>query len=62
MRALLDANVLYLAALRNLLIDLSVMGVFQAHWTDEPQGEWIRNLLLNRPDLDWGELQRTRGQ
>ena len=62
MRALLDANVLDLAALRNLLIDLSVMGVFQAHWTDEPQGEWIRNLLLKRPDLDWGKLQRTRNQ
>lgn len=62
MRALLDANVLDLAALRNLLIDLSVMGVFQAHWTDEPQGEWIRNLLLKRPDLDWGKLQRTTDQ
>lgn len=60
MRALLDANVLYPATLRSLLIDLSVMGVYQAHWTDEIHDEWIRNLLLNRPDLDPGKLQRTR--
>ena len=61
MRALLDANVLYPAALRSLLIDLSMLGVYQAHWTDEIQGEWIRNLLVNRPDLDPLKLQRTRG-
>ena len=60
MRALLDANVLYPATLRSLLIDLSVMGVYQAHWTDEIHDEWIRNLLLNRPDLDLVNLQRTR--
>ena len=60
MRALLDANVLYPAILRSLLIDLSVMGVYQAYWTDEIHDEWIRNLLLNRPDLDLVKLQRTR--
>lgn len=60
MRALLDANVLYPATLRSLLIDLSVMGVYQAQWTDEIHDEWIRNLLLNRPDLDPVKLQRTR--
>jgi len=59
-RALLDANVLYPAALRSLLIDLSVLGVYQAHWTDEIHDEWIRNLLVNRPDLDPLKLQRTR--
>ena len=30
-----NANVLYPAALRSLLTDLSVLGAYQAHWTDE---------------------------
>jgi predicted nucleic acid-binding protein len=59
-RALLDANVLYPAALRSLLIDLSLQGLYQAHWTDKIQGEWIGNLLANRPELDPVRLQRTR--
>ncbi|GGR34535.1 PIN domain-containing protein [Deinococcus ruber] len=59
-KALLDANVLYPATLRSLLIDLSLQGLYQAHWTDALQDEWIRNLLLHRPDLDPAKLQRTR--
>ena len=60
MRALLDANVLYPATLRSLPIDLSVMGVYRAHWTDEIHDEWIRNLVFKRPDLDPVKLQRNR--
>lgn len=59
-RALLDANVLYPATLRSLLIDLSLLGLYQAHWTDELQDEWMRNLLAHRPDLDPARLRRTR--
>jgi len=51
---------LYPTTLRSLLIDLSLLGVYQAHWTDELQNEWIRNLLIHRPDLDPAKLQRTR--
>lgn len=59
-RALLDANVLYPVVLRSFLIDLSLLGVFQAHWTDEVQAEWIRNLLLNRPELSGAKLRQTQ--
>lgn len=59
-RALLDANVLYPAVLRSFLIDLSLQGVYQAHWTDELQDEWMRNLRLNRPELDESKLRQTQ--
>lgn len=59
-RAVLDANVLYPAALRSLLIDLSVLGVYHAHWTDAIQDEWTRNLLAHRPELNPDALRRTR--
>ena len=59
-KALLDANVLYPATLRSLLIDLSLQGLYHAHWTDRLHDEWTRNLVLNRPDLDPVKLQRTR--
>lgn len=59
-RAVLDACVLYPAPLRDLLLHLSCEGLFHARWTDEIHDEWIRNLLLNRPDLKPEQLQRTR--
>ncbi len=49
--ALLDANVLYSAPLRDLLMQMSFDGLFQARWTTEIEHEWKRNLLANRPDL-----------
>nr|WP_280527637.1 PIN domain-containing protein [Deinococcus humi] len=57
----MDANVLYPAVLRSYLIDLSLLGVYQAHWTDELQDEWIRNLQLNRSELDEARLRQTQG-
>ena len=59
-KALLGADVLHQATPRSLLIDLSLQGLYQAHWTDRLHDEWTRNLLLNRPDLDPAKLQRTR--
>jgi predicted nucleic acid-binding protein len=49
--ALLDANVLYSAALRDLLLQLSFIGLFQARWSADIDDEWTRNLLSARPDL-----------
>lgn len=60
MKALLDANVLYPATLRSLLIDLSVLEVYHAYWTGAIHDEWTRNLLAHRPDLNPASLQRTR--
>ncbi len=57
--ALLDANVLYPAPLRDFLVRLSITGVFAARWTAEIHNEWMRNVLANRPDLTPEQLQRT---
>ncbi len=58
--AFLDASVLYPAQLRNLLMHLARRDLFQAHWSDRVQDEWIAALLRNRPDLTAAQLQRTR--
>jgi len=58
--ALLDACVLYPAALRDLWMHLAVRWVFQPKWTPRIQEEWIRNVLKNRPDLKAEQLARTR--
>lgn len=58
--ALFDACVLYPAPLRDLLMHLAMTGLFRARWTDEIHDEWIRNVLLQRPDLKRQQLERTR--
>src|SRR5688572_14428132 len=58
--ALLDANVLYPAALRDLLLWLATTDLFRARWTDAIHDEWIRSLLTRRPDLSRERLERTR--
>lgn len=58
--ALYDANVLYPASLRDLLIRLARTGIVGARWTARVQDEWINNLLQNRPDLTAAQLHRTR--
>ena len=57
--AVLDACVLYPAPLRDLLLSLAAAGVYGARWTSRIQDEWIRNILINRPDLDPSRLART---
>jgi predicted nucleic acid-binding protein len=54
-----DACVLYPAPLRDLLMRLAVTGAFRARWTEKIHDEWVRNLLLSRPDLDPEKLART---
>jgi predicted nucleic acid-binding protein len=58
--ALLDANVLYPAPIRDLLMQLAVEDLFQAKWSDMIQREWIEALLRNEPDRDRATLERTR--
>lgn len=55
-----DANVLYPAPMRDLLMRLTMTGLFRARWTDRIHDEWMRNVLKNRPDIDPTKLQRTR--
>lgn len=60
MTAFYDANVLYPAELRNLLMHLALGGLFRARWSNGVHEEWISNLLRNRPDLTREKLNRTR--
>ena len=55
-----DANVLYSAPLRHLLIWLAVVEAFDARWTETIQDEWTRSLLANEPRLDPARIARTR--
>lgn len=58
--AFFDANVLYPAELRNLLMHLALTGQFHAKWSADVHEEWISSLLQKRPDLTREKLERTR--
>jgi predicted nucleic acid-binding protein len=49
--AVLDANALYPAPLRDLLLSLAVEGLYHARWTQRIHDEWVRNLALKRPEI-----------
>lgn len=55
-----DANLLYPAALRSILVYLTTTGLFRAKWTALIHEEWIRNLLEKRPDLSRPQLEKQR--
>ncbi|WP_298771279.1 PIN domain-containing protein [uncultured Shewanella sp.] len=55
-----DACVLYPAPLRSYLMYLANTGLFRAKWTEQIHDEWIRNLLMNRPDLNPKALDKVR--
>jgi hypothetical protein len=58
--AFFDANILYSALVRDLLMNLTNTDLFHPKWSRAVQDEWIRNLLENRPDLKPEQLERTR--
>ena len=53
-----DANVLYPAPLRDLLMSVALTEQFRAKWTNEIHDEWSRNLLKNRSDITEVQLQK----
>ena len=55
-----DANVLYPAHLRDLLLTLAQAGEFRARYTAEILDEVFEHILENRPDLNSEKLARTR--
>lgn len=57
---LLDANVLYPAPMRDVLMQLAVTDLFKARWTTDIHREWIEALLRNEPHRDRAALERTR--
>ena len=58
--ALLDANVLYSAAIRDILLQLAKDDLFRARWTADIHREWIDALLRNKPHLERAALKRLR--
>jgi predicted nucleic acid-binding protein len=56
----LDACVLYSAALRDFLLRLADNKLIAPHWSEEIQNEWTSHLLQNRSDLIREKLERTR--
>ena len=59
--ALLDANILNPAPLRDIFLQLAVEDVFRAKWTSDIHREWINALLRNEPHRSRAALERTRG-
>lgn len=57
---ILDACVMYPAPLRSYLMYLANTGLFRARWTDQIHDEWIRNLLINNPDVNPASLERIK--
>lgn len=58
--ALLDANVLYPAGLRDVLLRLADRGLYRPLWSARIHEEWTRGVLRDRPDLMPERLTRTR--
>lgn len=58
--AILDANALYPAPIRDFLLRLASLELYKPKWTNEIQDEWIRNLVKDRPDLKRKNLVLTQ--
>jgi predicted nucleic acid-binding protein len=48
----LDANVLYPALLRDLLLSLAHADLYSARWSAHIRDEWMRSLLAHRPGME----------
>ena len=59
--ALLDANILYPAPMRDIFLQLAADDLIRAKWTADIHREWIDALLRNEPHRDRTALERTRG-
>jgi len=60
LRAFLDASVIYPASLRDLLMRLTMAGLFQARWSSRVHEEWIGAVLRDRSDLSFVRLDSAR--
>jgi len=57
--ALLDADVLYPARLRDVLLSVAEAGLYRVIWTERILDEMVRNVLGDRPDLTPSQLDHT---
>ena len=54
-----DANVLYPAGLRDLLMRVALTDQFHARWTEDIHDEWTRNLIAKDENCTKEKLKRT---
>ena len=59
MKVILDANVLYPAPVRDMLLSLANNKMFQPKWSAAINEEWVRNLVANRPDIKRENTENT---
>ena len=59
MKVILDANVLYPAPVRDMLLSLANNNMFQPKWSAAINEEWVRNLVANRPDIKRENTENT---
>lgn len=55
-----DANVLYPAHLRDLVMRLAMIDLVRPHWSNEIHDEWMRNVHADHPDVTWEDLEYPR--
>lgn len=58
--ALLDANILYPAPVRDVFLQLAADDIYSVKWTTDIHREWIETLLRNEPHRNRAALERTR--
>ena len=58
--AVLDANILYPAPLRDLFMRLAQAGLIRGRWTEAIHEEWTRSVLKNNPQVSAERIARTR--
>lgn len=58
--AFLDANVLFPAATRSVLLELARKKVFRLLWSERVHEEWMRNLAARYPSIPIEKITRMR--
>ena len=61
-KALLDADVLYRATIRDILLQLAKDDLFEAKWTSRIHDEWTAALKRNRPDIEEWRIESLRNK
>jgi len=59
--AFLDANVLFPAATRSVLLELARKKTYRLLWSDRVHDEWMRNLAARFPQIPHPKVARMRG-
>jgi len=58
-KVLLDANVIYSSAIRDILLNLAQANLFEPKWSAKIHEEWTKNLLFKRSDLSKSKVERV---